>query len=308
MKTRIISGIIMGVIVAAVLALGYFVSPVIVTIAIAAISVVAVYELLHNAAGITNKACLAGAGAFSALNVIARDYYVQGFLYGEFSDVGTTKDPMQGLSSLFNPQTEWFSNYKSTVIPLLAVIFFIFAVVMILKNHKDFGLPRIVTFCAMPIVLSYAFSTLNSIISEYGIIYYLLMLLNFSSICDMGAYFVGVTCGKHKLCPEISPKKTVEGAVGGIVTAVIVMIAACLIFGAVTGDTANILLIALLTPILSFAGMMGDLVASYIKRASGIKDYGNIMPGHGGVLDRFDSVMMIAPIMYVLLSFCQFVI
>ncbi len=294
MKTRIISGIIMGVIVAAVLALGYFVSPVIVTLAIAAISVVAVYELLHNAAGITNKICLVGAGVFSALNIIARDCYVQGFLFGEFSSVGATKDPMMGLSSLINPQTQWLSNYKSVVIPLLAVVYFLFAVIMILKNHKDFGLPRIVTFCAMPIVLSYAFSTLNSIISEYGIIYYLLMLLNFSSICDMGAYFVGVTCGKHKLCPEISPKKTVEGAVGGIVSSLVFTVIFALSFG-----MADKLITSLIFTIpLCIVGMLGDLFASSIKRSVNLKDYGALIPGHGGILDRMDSILLIAPLLY----------
>lgn len=296
MKTRIISGIVMGVIVAAVLAAGYFLSPVIVTFAIAAISVIAVYELLHNAAGITNKVCLAGAGIFCALNIIARDYYVQLFLYGELSFIGGKKHDLlaTALSSGVSQQINWIRDFKDIVFPLLAVGYFMFAVVMILKNHKDFELSRIVTFCAMPIVLSYAFSTLNSIISFSGLIYYLLMLLNFSSVCDMGAYFVGVTLGKHKLCPEISPKKTVEGAIGGIVSSLVFTVILSFAFGM----TDKLITSLIFTVPLCIVGMLGDLFASSIKRSVNLKDYGSLIPGHGGILDRMDSILMIAPLLY----------
>lgn len=290
MKTRIISGIVMGAIVAAVLALGYFVNTTIVTLAIAAISVIAIYELLHNAAGITNKVCLAGAGAFSVLNILARDYYVQMFLRINFFN------PIAYSSKLGNviEQRMWTNNYKSTVIPLIAVVYFLFAVVMILKNHKDFGLPRIVTFSAMPIVLSYAFSSLNSIITEQGTIYYLLMLLNFSSICDMGAYFVGVTLGKHRLCPNISPKKTVEGAIGGIASSLVFTV----IFIFAFSMRAKLLTSLIFTVPLCIVGMLGDLFASSIKRSVDLKDYGSLIPGHGGILDRMDSILLIAPFLY----------
>lgn len=290
MKTRIISGIVMGAIVAAVLALGYFVNTTIVTLAIAAISVIAIYELLHNAAGITNKVCLAGAGAFSVLNILARDYYVQMFLRTNFFN------PSAYSSKLGNviEQRMWTNNYKSTVISLIAVVYFLFAVVMILKNHKDFGLPRIVTFSAMPIVLSYAFSSLNSIITEQGTIYYLLMLLNFSSICDMGAYFVGVTLGKHKLCPNISPKKTVEGAIGGIASSLVFTV----IFIFTFSMRAKLLTSLIFTVPLCIVGMLGDLFASSIKRSVDLKDYGSLIPGHGGILDRMDSILLIAPLLY----------
>ncbi len=296
MKTRIISGIVMGVIVAAVLAAGYFLSPVIVTFAIAAISVIAVYELLHNAAGITNKVCLVGAGIFCALNIIVRDYYVQLFLYGELSFIGGKKHDLlaTALSSGVSQQINWIRDFKDIVFPLLAVGYFMFAVVMILKNHKDFGLSRIVTFCAMPIVLSYAFSTLNSIISFSGLIYYLLMLLNFSSVCDMGAYFVGVTLGKHKLCPEISPKKTVEGAIGGIVSSLVFTVILSFAFGM----TDKLITSLIFTVPLCIVGMLGDLFASSIKRSVNLKDYGSLIPGHGGILDRMDSILMIAPLLY----------
>lgn len=202
------------------------------------------------------------------------------------------------------------SGYIPVRVDGFAVLLGVFVFTVSMFKHKTVS-PMEVTYAfAVTLAVTYCFWSLAAIFESadgHGL-FYLILVFIAAWACDTGAYFTGYFFGKHKMAPEISPKKTVEGAVGGIITAVIVMIIACVIFGLVTGDTANILLIALLTPILSFAGMMGDLVASYIKRASGIKDYGNIMPGHGGVLDRFDSVMMIAPIMYVILSICPMVV
>ncbi len=113
----------------------------------------------------------------------------------------------------------------------------------------------------------------------------------------MGAYFVGVTCGRHKLCPEISPKKTVEGAVGGIVSSLVFTLIFVFAFG-----KGNLLLPSLICTIpLCIVGMMGDLFASAIKRSVSLKDYGALIPGHGGVLDRCDSILMLAPIVYLLI-------
>ncbi len=121
---------------------------------------------------------------------------------------------------------------------------------------------------------------------------------------DTGAYFVGVTMGKHKLCPEISPKKTVEGAIGGIVICIILMGILTFIAELISpslGFSLNINypIILAITPVLSVLGMVGDLIASAIKRQYGVKDFGNIMPGHGGALDRFDSVLMVLPAVFI---------
>jgi phosphatidate cytidylyltransferase len=113
----------------------------------------------------------------------------------------------------------------------------------------------------------------------------------------MGAYFVGVSMGKTKLCPEISPKKTVEGSLGGIVSSVIVTLIITLCFGYFD----KILPTLLLTIPLCVAGMAGDLFASIIKRKVGIKDYGDLIPGHGGILDRVDSILFISPLVFCLL-------
>lgn len=145
----------------------------------------------------------------------------------------------------------------------------------------------------MPILISYCFNCLI-ILLNYGLPH-ILLLLNFSSFCDCGAYFIGITMGKHKLCPKISPKKTVEGAIGGIIFG---LIGTAILVRAFS--LGNMLLMLAITPVLCVASMCGDLGASLIKRRVGIKDYGKIIPGHGGIMDRFDSILLIAPI-YVLL-------
>lgn len=121
--------------------------------------------------------------------------------------------------------------------------------------------------------------------------------------CDTGAYLVGVTIGKHKLIPFLSPKKTIEGSIGGIVTATVL----CIIFGVVVEknfviEHINIPLFCALTGLIgSILSQIGDLAASAMKRYKGIKDFGNLIPGHGGILDRFDSVLFTAPAVYYLM-------
>ena len=113
---------------------------------------------------------------------------------------------------------------------------------------------------------------------------------------DIFAYFTGMLLGKHKLCPNLSPKKTVEGAIGGILGAVVFSV----IFGVFylsNGRPVSFGFI-LMAVIGSVVSQLGDLTASAFKRKMGIKDYGNLIPGHGGILDRFDSVLFVAPYFY----------
>ncbi|MBQ6847563.1 MAG: phosphatidate cytidylyltransferase [Clostridia bacterium] len=271
MKTRIISGIVMGVIVAVVLALGFLVEPIIITVAVALIAVGAVYELIHNAAGIKDKAAWIGGCVFAFLFVILSD---NSLLVNKYS-------------SLF---------LSPALVKALILVYSFFAVIIILKNNKEFDLGKIVSLFAIPLPYAYAFSCLSGVIKHTDGIYYLLLLLNFSSICDMGAYFVGVTLGKHKLCPNLSPKKTVEGAVGGILSSVVVTLVISLCFGKFLGIPM------LLTIPFCILGMIGDLFASAIKRSVGLKDYSNLIPGHGGILDRVDSIIMIAPFLYLAIN------
>ena len=123
--------------------------------------------------------------------------------------------------------------------------------------------------------------------------------------CDTGAYLIGITLGRHKLIPALSPKKSVEGAIGGIVTAIVL----CMLFGIFvesrfTIEYINTPLFCALTGLIgSILSQFGDLSASAMKRYTGIKDFGNLIPGHGGILDRFDSVLFTAPAVYYLMIF-----
>ena len=125
-------------------------------------------------------------------------------------------------------------------------------------------------------------------------------------MADIGAFFAGSFLGKHKLCPEISPKKTVEGAVGGVIFCVA---ATCFIGWLFTtllyGGSVRVEYISLgcLAFIGSLLSILGDLSFSLVKRNFGIKDYGTILPGHGGFLDRFDSVVFVSPLMLVFISY-----
>ncbi len=118
---------------------------------------------------------------------------------------------------------------------------------------------------------------------------------------DTSAYFAGKFFGKHKLAPIISPKKTVEGLLGGFAGAIVSMLLYCLILQFACGLQVKYLFALLYGLIGSAAGVFGDLCFSAIKRQVGIKDYGNLIPGHGGVLDRFDSVIMVAPLFELLI-------
>lgn len=116
-------------------------------------------------------------------------------------------------------------------------------------------------------------------------------------MCDVFAYFTGRFFGKHKLAPHLSPKKTVEGSIGGIIFAIL----GCMLYGFIvsfaTDLEARYLVLALLGFVLSIISQIGDLWASLIKREHGIKDYSQMLPGHGGVMDRFDSILAISTVL-----------
>ena len=143
-------------------------------------------------------------------------------------------------------------------------------------------------------------------IDQYGYdaVYFILLILCFAWGGDTAAYFAGRAFGRHKLAPIVSPHKTVEGAVGGVIGSMAAGLLVTFVYGLLSGRlqvfTVNInpqhyLVILGLGALASVLGILGDLFASAVKRQVGIKDYGTIFPGHGGILDRFDSVMFIAP-------------
>ncbi len=120
-------------------------------------------------------------------------------------------------------------------------------------------------------------------------------------VCDSGAYFSGYFLGKHKMAPHLSPKKTIEGGVGGVLLTVV---AALIIqrFLPIAPNMLNAVVVALLV---AFGAIVGDLFESYLKRSFGVKDSGNILPGHGGFADRFDSFLMVAPLCLYYFSIMQ---
>lgn len=122
-------------------------------------------------------------------------------------------------------------------------------------------------------------------------------------LTDTGGYFAGGMFGKHKLAPKISPKKTIEGAVGGVLLAMIGGIAYAWVMNGYTTDLGSALIFAVIGIVGSIISQVGDLIASAIKRDCGKKDYGSILPGHGGILDRFDSVLFVSPFIYFALTY-----
>ncbi|MFR9070693.1 MAG: phosphatidate cytidylyltransferase, partial [Paraclostridium sp.] len=187
------------------------------------------------------------------------------------------------IKNIFKLQTEY--TY------IFVFILFLIGIVYILSNKKniiDFSITFIGIFY-IPIFLDYIVLTINNF-RLGGIYVWLIFIISFMT--DTFAYFSGYLFGKHKLIPSISPKKTIEGSIGGILGSTI----CCVIFGYIFKlDITHMILVG---SIGSIVAQFGDLFASAIKRYVGIKDYGKLIPGHGGILDRFDSVILVAPFVY----------
>jgi phosphatidate cytidylyltransferase len=195
---------------------------------------------------------------------------------------------------------------------LFYVLSFVFVIVLIgfLLWYRGDGFEQITLVFFFSLFISL---TLNLFIlgrDTYGAItgiYLVLVAFVAAWMNDTGAYFFGIRFGKHKLAPSVSPKKTIEGAGGGGFVALISQIIAAVVFMQVFrlfGTEIKVYFesVLLISPLLSLMGILGDLLASQIKRQYHIKDFGNIMPGHGGVLDRFDSVFLVVPPVYLLFS------
>lgn len=147
-------------------------------------------------------------------------------------------------------------------------------------------------------------------------IYFVGLAFSCSWLTDTFAYIVGVKFGKHKMAPVISPKKSIEGAIGGVVITALFNVLILYLFTigcknlydyTIFGESAmKYVYIIPISMVLSLVSMLGDLSASVIKRNYGIKDYGKLIPGHGGIMDRFDSCIFVAPTLYCILSLITF--
>lgn len=264
MKTRIIVAVIFIPLIIVVL---YVLPPIGTPIAIAALSAIAVFEILSAVGMKDHKRVLIYSMVYGAL--------VPFWCY-----VGSPQTPaVWGLFGTF-------------------VLLFIEA----LMGSKRLRFEMIcVSFFSATFIPFFLSALVRIKLGTHGLAYVLLPFI-IAFMSDGGAYFIGMAFGKHKLAPFISPKKTVEGAIGGIIGSLV----GVLIFGYVVMTFTSI---EVSYPILAFYGVlgsvlsqMGDLSFSLIKREYGIKDFGNALPGHGGILDRFDSVIFAAPLVEILIK------
>lgn len=184
---------------------------------------------------------------------------------------------------------------------LLTMGYFALLFSEIMMDHVKVRVEEIGLCLLAGLVIPYLLTSLVRILSMNIGRYLILMPFALAFLTDAGAYFVGLKFGKHKLAPVVSPNKTIEGALGGIGAAVIAMILYAFILDWPLKCDVNYWLALLYGLLGALAGTFGDLAFSVVKRQTGIKDYGNLIPGHGGVLDRFDSLVMVAPLTEALL-------
>ena len=189
---------------------------------------------------------------------------------------------------------------------IYVVLIFIFMLVQFEKTKFEEAVTAIFASVAIPYSFSLflVFRDINERFSSYTKIdgIFLILFACFSAwLTDVFAYFVGSKLGKHKLCPKISPKKSVEGAIGGVVGAVLLNVALLFVFKKFFfegGTGLTYVSVIIMSLCLSVISMFGDLAASTIKRNFGIKDFGKLLPGHGGIMDRCDSLLFVLPVLY----------
>ncbi len=191
------------------------------------------------------------------------------------------------------------------VLPVLAGAFLIVLLAVYVLAFPKFNSEQITAvffgFFYVALTMSYIYRLRISDGGAYSV--WLIFIASWGA--DTMAYLTGILIGKHKIAPILSPKKTVEGCIGGIVGSTLIGFVYSLIFkDDLSGVYSNpVLLFTIVSAVASVVSMIGDMAASAIKRNKNIKDYGRLIPGHGGILDRFDSVIFVAPIIYFLLRF-----
>ena len=190
---------------------------------------------------------------------------------------------------------EFFSHLPKLIISMLLFVLYILTVIVFSNGKLDIG-----EVLAAVMLSLYIIGALTCIMYvrdlENGGYYWIFAFIG-AWITDIFAYFTGRFFGKHKLIPEISPKKTVEGSIGGTVFCVLGFVVYAVILRECFNINVNILICAITGFVSAIVSQIGDLSMSAIKRHYGIKDFGNILPGHGGILDRFDSIMAVAVVL-----------
>lgn len=264
MKTRIITGII-GVL--AIIAIIY-IGEIAITTAVGLVSLFALHELMSSL----------------GINKVKTLYYIN-----------------MVLTALFYVFILAFRVAVSPFINLMPFIFIFYILLifstMVFSNGKIKLTDITLTVFSM-IYVVFMLMHILFINNINGGIFNVIIILLGAVATDTFAYFVGVTFGKHKLCPAMSPKKTIEGAIGGLLGTVIVFFIYGLIIEKIAEIDVNYVTFMILALGCGLASEIGDLVASVIKRQFGIKDFGDLLPGHGGIMDRVDSIAFVAPVVY----------
>lgn len=271
MKTRIISGIIMVIIAITILSLGKLT----LGISMAVISMIAVYEGSKAIGVFKNDKTLFALNILFSLSV--------------------------NLIYILNTLRVCNLNFEETLMPV-SVLFIIVCLVYGVTNYgkTDFSVITENIFFIFYIVVFFSYIVLIRASRGGEVLIWLVLLSPWAT--DTLAYFSGVFFGKRKLIEKVSPKKTIEGSIGGTVGCV----AVAYIYGVIVSklgyfpNFSNLLIFAAVSSVVS---QFGDLAASCIKREHGVKDYGSLIPGHGGILDRFDSVLFVAPLMYYFMQY-----
>lgn len=203
------------------------------------------------------------------------------------------------------PLSSYFANdgrHLSYIILIILAVFvymlYTFAVAVFKRGALSVGDSASCFMLVSYIAVSFSALGLLRVVPGGELLFELVFLAAW--VTDIFAYFTGYFLGKHKLIPEVSPKKTVEGAIGGIVFSIIGFMLYGLVIDLVTDYSVRYLILAVMGLVLSVVSQIGDLTASLVKREHGVKDYGFIFPGHGGVMDRFDSIIAVSMPLFVL--------
>ncbi|MBQ6830858.1 MAG: phosphatidate cytidylyltransferase [Clostridia bacterium] len=203
---------------------------------------------------------------------------------------------------IFSVAAPFFNRIPPALVIFLCLAYVVALLFIFLRAHKTISLETLGLTFFMSTYISVSLSCAAYLRSmETHGLFYLFLAFGIAWFADAGAYFVGVFFGKHKLCPDISPKKTVEGFFGGLASSLLLCLLMTWIYDA--GFLKHVHdvsygMVFLLALVGSFLSVIGDLFASLIKRQYEVKDFGNFFPGHGGMMDRFDSLLPVFLLVY----------
>lgn len=208
------------------------------------------------------------------------------------------------LSSLFSitiPFLHLLPKFGYSLVVFSVFVFVVIITIALIAFYEKESLEKISVSFSVSAIIPLFFSTLIYARHLNNGLYYLILIFFASWATDTGGFVFGKLFGRHKLCPKISPNKTVEGAIGGFLFSIgSFLIFSYIIESFITDISVNYFSVVLFAFIGSVFAILGDLFASILKRNYNVKDFGNIIPGHGGILDRFDSVLFAAPALFLL--------